>query len=282
MALAGIFWGTNPVLVKLSGWEPYGMSWFRSLFCLALLLGYIFLNKKFSLRSLPLQFACGLFLALNSMLFVFGAELTSPANAVLLLFVFPWITMLLDFSILKRKPTMGGVQRSALGLLGVGVLVYGGLDTETGLGDLFALAAGCSVAFHIFFSQRLAEKHSGNSEVLSAIMFGWLASAIILIPFSDMASFPSGNAFYCLLAFAIFSAIPWLFWAKAVAYVPGSVMGALLGLEVFIAALLGWWWLDELPTVYTWVGGLLTLVAAASQIIVSSLPSSQEGAEKVV
>lgn len=251
------------------------MSWFRAIFCLVLLLAYIYFTKQFSLRSPVLQIVSGTFLALDSMLYVFGAQYTTPANAVLLLFIFPWICLFLDYSFLGRKPSLGGMQRSVLGLLGVGVLVYEGLDKNTGLGDICALAAGACIAIHIFFSQRLSEKYEGNKEVLSSILFGWVLSVVAILPFADLQSFPVENQFQMLLLFALLSAVPWLFWAQSVAHVPGYIMGALLGVEVFVAALLGWWLLGESLTIYTWVGGGLTLIAAVSQIVVSSLPKKE-------
>jgi drug/metabolite transporter (DMT)-like permease len=62
----------------------------------------------------------------------------------------------------------------------------------------------------------------------------------------------------------------------SIAFVPGHSLAALLGIEVFVAALCGWWLLSEVPSVETWIGGTLTLSAATWQILASAKATSLE------
>jgi len=274
MIMGAVLWGTNPALIQLANWTPLGTAWLRGFFCVTLLLFYLLYKKSFSRKSIHLQLVCALFLACNSALFVSASLYTSPANAVLLLFIFPWITLLLDFFIRGLKPSSQDIARLLLGLAGVVIIVSGGLDSGGSLGNSFALLAGVAIAFNIFFSQRLEERHSSNKEVLNSVFIAWIITIIGLAPFAlineSLNTTPLNQTqWFYLSLFGLFSAIPWLLWGKAIAYIPGHVLAALLGVEVFAAALFGWLLLGDIPALETWIGGVLTLVAAMWQIMSS-------------
>lgn len=291
MICGAVLWGTNPALIKLAAWHPLGTAWLRGGFCAAVLLTYIIFGKRLSLRSWGTQFWCGFFLAANSVFFVAASTYTTPANAVVLMFTFPWITIALDYLSRGIKPLRGDILRLFIGLCGIAIIVGGGFSGSGSRGDIFALMSGVSIALHIFFSQKLSLRHGGNHEILTAILFAWVLSFIVFLPLiiplhllSDtLASLPSvlpsiswslpnvawprAEQWPYLVSFGLLSALPWLLWGKAIAHISGHVIAALLGIEVFTAALLGWLALGEIPSIYTWLGGGLTLVAAASQII---------------
>ncbi|MFT6388033.1 MAG: drug/metabolite transporter (DMT)-like permease [Cellvibrionaceae bacterium] len=276
LIIGALLWGTNPALIQLADWTPFGTAWLRGCFCFALLLTYLLYKKSFSLKSIQLQLLCAVFLALNSTLFVSASLYTSPANAVLLLFIFPWITLLLDFSARKIKPSFSDIIRLLLGLTGIVIIVWGGLRHAGTLGNILALLGGICIAFNIFFSQRLERRHKGNKEVLSSVMVAWLITIIGLAPLAlaneSLRTSPlAQEQWFYLILFGLFSAIPWLLWGKAIAYIPGHIVAALLGVEVFSAALFGWLLLGDSPSLETWVGGTLTLIAAMWQIL-SSIP----------
>lgn len=276
LMLAGaMFWGTNPALVKLSQWAPLSIAWSRALFCAGLFLLLLLYQRSFSFKSLGLQLCCGVFLAANSALFVAASWHTSPANAVLLMFCFPWVTMALDFCLLGKRPARFDLIRLVMGFIGVLVIVSGGLEGSGNLGNGLAVLAGVSIALHIFFGQKLEARHGGNREILNAIFFAWLLSLILLFPWAFSASntsqvILSSVQWHYLVLLGLFSGIPWLLWSRAIAFIPGHVVGALLGVEVFVAALLGWWCLQDLPTYETWLGGLFIMVAAVWQVLGSS------------
>lgn len=270
-----ILWGTNPALIQLADWTPFGTAWLRGFFCLGLLFFYLLWKKSFSRRSIKLQLLCAIFLALNSALFVSASLYTSAANAVLLLFIFPWITLSLDFVVHKQRPSINDMLRLCLGLLGIVIIVSGGLNHSGTLGNIFALLGGSCIAFNIFFSQQLEQRHKGNKEVLNSVMIAWLITIIALAPLAlaneSLHTRPlSQEQWIYLLLFGITSAIPWLIWGKTIAYIPGHVVAALLGVEVFSAALFGWLLLGDIPLTETWIGGTLTLIAAIWQIASSS------------
>lgn len=275
MILGAILWGTNPALIQLINWAPIEIAWIRGFFCAGVLLFYLSKARVFSSKSFGLQLISALFLAANSALFVGASQYTSSANAVLLLFVFPWITMALDFFILQRKPQNSDLIRLCLGFSGVVIIVWGGLNDSGVLGNILGICAGFSIAMHIFLSQRLEVRHGGNHEVMTSVMIAWTLTMIGLIPAVMIHDAPPLRALnteqlFYLIIFGLFSAIPWLLWGKAIAYVPGHVLAALLGVEVFVAALCGWLLLGDIPSTETWIGGTLTLLAASWQIMANN------------
>lgn len=288
MTIACVVWGTNPAIIKLIDWPPLALGWVRSVFCITLLLLFLLYRRSFSLRSLNLQLACGFFLALNSVFYVSASLYTTPANAVLLMFIFPWVTLSLDFLIRGKKPLLGDFIRLCLGMLGVFIIVGGGINLdgfsgEQNFGNLLALCSGVVIGLHIFFGQSLQIKYQQNQEVLNAILLGWALSVILLAPFGVSELIKQEAVFqhpahYWLIAFGLLSAIPWLLWGLSVAYLPGHVSAALLGIEVFAAALFGWWLLSDVPGIETWVGGAFTLLAATLQLLSSMNKNKNEAA----
>ncbi|MGH1441051.1 MAG: DMT family transporter, partial [Cellvibrionaceae bacterium] len=192
MIIGAVLWGTNPALIQLADWTPLGTAWLRGFFCVTLLFFYLLYKKSFSRKSIHLQLVCALFLACNSALFVSASLYTSPANTVLLLFVFPWITLLLDFLVRGLKPSPQDITRLLLGLAGIIIIVSGDLnsgndlksDLRSNLGNSLALLGGITIAFNIFFSQRLEERHQGNKEVLNSVFIAWVMTIIGLAPFA--------------------------------------------------------------------------------------------------
>ncbi len=267
MILAAALWGTHPVIIQLADWTPLATAWVRGPSCALVLALYILLTRKFSFKSPGLQLMCGLALVINSILFVSASSYTTPANAVLLMFTFPWITIGLDYVMRSVLPKRSDIVRLGIGLVGIVIIVSGGLHKGGTIGDLFALLAGVSIALHITFSQSLKRRHGGNTEVLTSMLFAWIITSVCLLPFTFLAPAGSTPNLWYLALFGVLSAIPWLLWGKAVAYIPGHVVAALLSVEVFIAALCGWLVLGEALPLSTWIGGLLTLGAATHQII---------------
>ncbi len=267
MILAAGLWGTHPVLIQLADWTPLATAWVRGPSCALVLALYILLTGKFSFKSPGLQLVCGLALVVNSILFVSASSYTTPANAVLLMFTFPWITIGLDYFIRGTLPKRGDVVRLSIGLVGILIIVSGGLHKGGSIGDVFALLAGVSIALHITFSQRLKSRHGGNAEVLTSMLFAWVVTSVCLLPFVFLSHSSTPPNLWYLALFGVLSAIPWLLWGRAVPYIPGHVVAALLSVEVFIAALCGWLVLGEALPLSTWAGGFLTLSAATHQIV---------------
>jgi len=269
--IGAVLWGTNPALIQLADWTPLGTAWLRGFFCVTLLFFYLLYKNSFSRQSIKLQLLCAICLAMNSALFVSASLYTSPANAVLLLFIFPWITLLLDFLFNKLKPSPQDITRLLLGLAGIIIIVSGNLNSSGTLGNSFALMAGVAIALNIFFSQHLEKRHGGNKEVLSSVFLAWLMTIIGLAPFAlineSLHMTPLSHTQWKYLSlFGLFSAIPWLIWGHTIAYIPGHIVASLLAVEVFAAALFGWILLGEAPTISTYYGGILILTTAIWQI----------------
>lgn len=266
MIIAAGLWGTHPTLIKLSDWNALGTAWARGLSCALLLVIYISVTRSFSFRAFSQQFWCGAFLALNSLLFVTASRYTTAANAVVLMFIFPWITIALDYFSHARKVTIAELGRLIMGVCGITLIVSSDLNSEGLLGNICALAAGVCIALHIFFSQKLQNKFGGNHEVLSSMLLAWIITILVLLPFVFTGKAIEASNLKYLYAFCVLSAIPWLLWGKAVAYIPGHVVAALLSVEVLVAAFVAWLALGESFTILSAGGVLLVLLTATLQL----------------
>jgi len=101
----------------------------------------------------------GVLLGVHFMSFLAGVRMTSVANATLLVNLAPAIVPFFAHSILGERITGGEVAGTALGLLGVGLLVAGDfhVDRRTFVGDLTCL--GSMVFFAAYLVLGRAQRH---------------------------------------------------------------------------------------------------------------------------
>ncbi len=136
--------GTNPVAVKYAVGEVPALPFVAFRFTLAgLLLLFILrllgrwepLGKGDLLRLAALGIVG---VGLNNVLFTFGVGTTTASNTALIYATPPLWGMLLGFLLGTERPRVRGVLGVAVALIGVGVVVSGGLQTDGGglQGDL--------------------------------------------------------------------------------------------------------------------------------------------------
>jgi drug/metabolite transporter (DMT)-like permease len=184
LLLTVFFFGTNFTAVKIVVDSVPPILFAATRFTLAgllLLLFVPFLGRQSRLRRedfLPVLGLGIVGITVTQTVFTLGVNLTTAANTALVYSTAPVWGMLLGFVLGLERPRFTGVLGIGLSLVGVGFIVYGGLDfAGTSLvGDALILAAAVFWGSYTVLSLSLLKRYSPLALAAYAMTLGGLAA----------------------------------------------------------------------------------------------------------
>jgi len=230
---------------------------------LALLLA----RERFSLRHVWRLLPVSLMMACTSLFYHLAVKEVSASLAIVLLFQFTWIGVLIEAVVHRKMPTF--TQWVSLGLLGVGTVFASGL-VETGIqqvslrGLVFGLLSGFTYAMVIFFSGRLGTKM--DPYLRSAVSISTAASLLFLVyppAFLWNGRLWEGLLPYGLLVACFGSLIPILCLTVGVPRIGSGLATILCAVELPAVVFLSNAILNEAVSPAQWSGVTLILLAIA-------------------
>jgi drug/metabolite transporter (DMT)-like permease len=182
--LTVFFFGTNFTAVKIvvDSVPPILFAATRFTIAGSLLLLFVpFLGRENRLRREDILPVLGLGIVgitLTQSVFTVGVSLTTAANTALVYSTAPVWGMLLGFVLGLERPRLTGVLGIGLSLIGVGFIVYGGLDfAGTSLvGDALILAAAVFWGSYTVLSLSLLRRYTPLALAAYALTLGGLAA----------------------------------------------------------------------------------------------------------
>jgi inner membrane transporter RhtA len=165
-----------------------------------------------------------------------------------------------------------------LAVLGLGMLlpIEPGVKTLDPMGVLYALSAAVCWGAYIVFGQRAGHLHAGQS-----VSLGLTVAAMAVVPFgvwqAGSALLDPSVLLFGLGVAVVSSAIPISLEMMAMKRLPREVFGVMTSIEPAVAALLGFWLLDEHLDGLQWAAIGATMLAAAGSAATArpSLPRSE-------
>lgn len=220
---------------------------------------------KLRLKEICVLLGVGSFTGLTGVFYYSSLKVLPASVAIILLFQFTWIGVLLEWLIDKKKPTKGTVLSLVLVIIGTVLaadLLDGSLSEINGFGVLMGLCSAFTYATFIWASGKV---HTQISPWLrSPLMITGSALAIfILFPPTFLVSGAFGDGLWWLApVMAFFGAIlPTVCFNTGVPQI-GSGMATILGsAELPVAVLMAWGVLKESVTFLQWFGVALILMA---------------------
>jgi drug/metabolite transporter (DMT)-like permease len=184
LLLTVFFFGTNFTAVKIVVESVSPILFAATRFTLAgllLLLFVPFLEPGSRLRREDFLAVLGLGVVgvtFTQTVFTIGVSLTTAANTALVYSTTPVWGMLLGFALGLERPRLAGILGIGLSLLGVGFIVYGGLEfAGTSLvGDALILAAAVFWGSYTVLSLSLLKRYSPVALAAYAMTLGGLAA----------------------------------------------------------------------------------------------------------
>jgi len=266
MSLAALTGGLMKSLTDTM--SPMLIGWFRFTGYFIIILPFALARagrRAFRPPRLGIQVLRGLFQVAGNLSFMFGVRGLAYADAIAILYVYPFLMTLM-------APAVLGERVSAVGWVGVfggfaGVLMvvrpeFGGLDIHAA----FVLGTGFLVALQMLINRKLGML--SDPAVIS--MWGALIAALALsvtVPFA-WTPVAAGDVWIIVLM-ALVSAVSQTMMILAMARAPASDLAPFTYAEIVSAVLIGLVMFGTLPDALSWAGiGLITLsgiIVARSQ-----------------
>jgi drug/metabolite transporter (DMT)-like permease len=270
--LGACSYGVVSTFVKFAyaaGFSPSGVTGSQVLFgALMLWVPALFFSKGPIARKERLRLlAAGSAVGFTSIFYYAALQHLSASIAIVMLFQFTWIGVLLEAVIERRQP--GRDKLGALVLLGIGTvlaagILEGGPQRISLIGVGFGLLAATSYAFVILFSGRVAPHV--NPWTRSALMLTGAAVLVLLVyppTFLFDGSLSRGLLFWGSAAALFAAAIPTILFNFGVPQIGSGLATILSAAELPMAVLMSRFVLGEAVSTLQWLGVLVVLIGIA-------------------
>lgn len=268
---------TASLFIRLAQAPSLIVATYRLIFSSLILL--IIYRKKIKIEKniLPFLIISGISLGIHFYTWISSVYLTSVANAVVLVNTNPLFIILFTILFDKKRPPLYYFISLFFVLLGMFLITSKSLEFKLGLGEIFAIIGGFSVAVYLYIGQKLSNKISLISYISSVYSF----SAIFLFIISLFAPYPLfGYSLKNYLYFLLLALIPQLIGHSSANYAlrilpASSVALIILGENVF-ATIFAYIFLKESISLNQALGMIIITLAIMYNSIKEKLEEKRE------
>lgn len=276
--LAAVFWGfMSPIakVLSLSGISLMSVMVFRAFFVVVIMGPWLYFSKGCegffpSVTTLKFYIVSGIFsVVCAGGGFLMSLNYLSVAEALILHYTFPLVTLLGSLYITHEKPTKLEVISGFLIILGVYYGMVGGGKTFSGLsvpGLLWGLLAIVGISGQALFARRVAKGQSYNQLFLLfySHLFGFLVLGLgksLLVGWADTANLTPGLFRLMILQSISGSLLAYGFFYSAIKYIPAATVSLLCTLEIVVAVGLTAAILGQMPSIQEMIGCAVIIAA---------------------
>lgn len=257
MAVAAVFFSVTLALVRhLSGtFTVFEIAVFRLAFGLMIMLPWFIRVGPAGLRTNNFWFYCGraVFAYIGVLVGYYSVVLITIADSVALQFTLPIFTAIFAMLILKERVRTHRWVGVLFGFTGALIIVRPGF-AEVNVGMLLALAAALIYA-GIDVSTRFL---TGKDSVNLILFYGFaLQLPIAAVPAAMTWVTPQMGDLPWIAAFVVAAVGAHICITKSFSVAEASLVSPVLYLRLPLVALIGFVFFQELPGIWTWVGGAI-------------------------
>lgn len=274
LSIATVFISTSGALGKFIDMPTPVIIWWRS--ALALILLYLFCRyKKIDLRLKSkkdvLGFILGgLFLGAHWITYFYALKLSNVALGMLSLHTFPVIIALLEPWFLKVKLDPIHILLALMVLLGIYVLAPSfDIESTHVQGILIGIFSAFCYAIRILILKRFVSRYDGTMLMLHQLVILTVVLSPFLV-FMDTSGIKTQFPYVILLA-VLTTAIGHTLFVKSLKHFSASTAGIITSALPIYGIIIAFFFLNEVPQVNTYIGGLLIV----STVIIESIRSKK-------
>jgi S-adenosylmethionine uptake transporter len=214
-------------------------------------------------------------LSVGTLCFFTAIQVMPIADALAIFFVMPLIVTLLAPWILGETVGWRRIVAVAIGLIGA-VIIIQPSQAVFGWRAILPLGTAIGFSFYLIYTRKLARTGDGG-DVPALTMQFWsgtigaviTAIAIILLQPLEWPVFevvwPEVWQWKRLVLVGLLAAIGHLVLTSAFKYADASILAPFQYIELVVAAIIGWWIFNDIPTLTTFIG---TLILVASGLYI--------------
>ncbi|MBD3329850.1 EamA family transporter [Candidatus Dojkabacteria bacterium] len=231
-------------------------------------------KKRFDFKSrgIPLLVVSAIVgYGLTNLFFTFGVINTQIGNALFFFYSWAVIAPVLAYLILREQLNKFNIVALVIVFLALLLLFSPNSLPTWKIGAVFSLLAALGQSFYVVVRRKLT--YSSQVLMVANTLFGTLTMLLLAIVFEWEFMFNGGIlevTFQTWLVGAIFGAVnfsAWYFMSKGFEYVQAKTGSIILLIENVFALLWAFLIYSEIPTVWTFLGGVLLFVAGVMVIL---------------
>ena len=222
----------------------------------ALLMGY---SWRLGRREVQLLLARAVFLIASTYGFVAGVQVMPIADALAIVFVEPFILLILGHLIFGDQIGPRRIIASIIGFIGALFVIQPSL-TAFGLVALFPLLSAFCFAAYMLVTRAMASTVPPVMQQLHTSIAGSLI-CLPIIALADVTHWPTldpvmpeGWAWLWLFGVGFWAAVSHMCMTLALKFAPASTLAPIHYLEILPAILLGYLVFGDFPNMLTWIG----------------------------
>lgn len=191
----------------------------------------------------------------------FGEQTVPSAAAALIISASPVFTALLSTRFLGERLTPLGWMGIAASFAGVTLISFGqgesvGFDPNA----VLILIAAIATSVYMTVSKRPLKRYTGLEFTTYCIWAGTLPLFVFAPGLARQFPDASMSATWAVVFLGVFpGAISYVLWSQALAKMPASSLAVFLNFQPVNAAIIAWFWLREVPSALTFVGGAIAI-----------------------
>ena len=234
------------------------ITWARYFFTVVFTLPIMmfFFKKQLVWSDKPkLQILRGLILLSANICFFYAISIISLAKALTLAFVAPLIVTAFSPVMLGEKVGFRRWTAVVVGFIGSLVVIRPGF-VELNFASFAALGTGILYGFYLIITRKLS---TSDNPLLTLLMTGMVGAVLVsvIIPFYWVK--PSLNQWSLMAGIGVFACIGHLFLILSLKYADASKLAPLGYTEIIPNVLIGYYFFNELPDNWTYVGLLIII-----------------------
>jgi drug/metabolite transporter (DMT)-like permease len=267
MVGSGVFFTGLSAAIRHLGQEmhPFEVAFFRNLFGLAFMLPWLARAGLAGLRTSRLAlYSVRCLLGLASMLCWFTALALLPlALAAALSFTAPLFATVMAALVLKETVRLRRWTATTVGFVGVLVILWPQLRMPDTAGfSTGAILAILSTILSVIVSlivKRLSATEPANAIVTYMVL---IMTPMSLVPAIFVWTWPPPETWIWLVSMGALGSLGHICYVRAFAMADASAVMPYDYTRLLFAALLGWILFAEVPTAWTWAGGVIIVCSA--------------------
>jgi len=273
MAATAFLWSIAGLFIKMIDWHPFTIAGLRSIIASSIIFFYL---KQPHLHFSFAQVAAAVANAATMLLFVAANKTTTAANAIILQYVSPVLTVFIGAILLKERARTEHLIALPVVAAGMLIMFFDELGGGRLLGNILAILSGLTFSFYFVFMRMQKD----SSPLESILLSHWLTAGIcilvsVFLPLPQI-TLKSLSALAILGTVQIgISAILFAFAIKHISAVQASLISVIEPVFnpvwVFLA-------LGETPGLHAVIGGVIIILVVT---VVSVISASRQSVKVV-